>query len=75
MRPLVGIGFFGAYTTFSTMAMEGVRLLDQGRPARSAGYWLATLLVGQAAGAWPYAAWNLLLSGPLSFAGAFFLAR
>ena len=40
----------GAYTTFSTMAMEGVRLLDQGRPGMAVGYWLATLLVGQMAG-------------------------
>jgi fluoride exporter len=50
LRPLLGIGFLGAYTTFSTMAMEGVRLLDQDRPALAAGYWLATLLVGQMAG-------------------------
>jgi fluoride exporter len=50
LRPLLGIGFLGAYTTFSTMAMEGVRLLDRGRPAPAAGYWLATLLVGQMAG-------------------------
>ena len=50
LRPLLGIGFLGAYTTFSTMAMEGVRLVEDG--ARR------------------YAAWNLVLSGPLSFAGA-----
>src|ERR1041384_8357800 len=30
-RPLVSIGFFGAYTTFSTMAVEGVKLIDAGR--------------------------------------------
>jgi fluoride ion exporter CrcB/FEX len=29
---LLPIGFLGAYTTLSTMAMDGVRLLDQGRP-------------------------------------------
>jgi CrcB protein len=52
LRPLLMIGFFGAYTTFSTMAMEGVRLLDRGRPGLAVGYWVATLLVGQMAGVW-----------------------
>lgn len=47
---LVGTGFLGAYTTFSTFTFETVRLLEDG--------------------AWRYAAWNLALSGPLSFAGA-----
>jgi CrcB protein len=47
---LVGTGFLGAYTTFSTFTFENVRLLEDG--------------------AWRYAAWNLALSGPLSFAGA-----
>jgi CrcB protein len=47
---LVGTGFLGAYTTFSTFTFETLRLLEDG--------------------AWRYAAWNLLLSGPLSFTGA-----
>jgi CrcB protein len=50
LRPLLAIGLLGAYTTFSTMAMEGVRLLDQGRLGLAVGYWVATLLVGQMAG-------------------------
>jgi fluoride exporter len=50
LRPLLGIGLLGAYTTFSTMAMEGVHLLDQGRLGLAVGYWVATLLVGQMAG-------------------------
>ena len=52
LRPLLAIGFLGAYTTFSTMAMEGVRLLDEGRPGLAVGYWLVTLLGGQMAGVW-----------------------
>jgi fluoride exporter len=47
---LVGTGFLGAYTTFSTFTFETLRLLEDG--------------------AWRYAAWNVLLSGPLSFTGA-----
>jgi fluoride exporter len=50
LRLLLMIGFFGAYTTFSTMAMDGVQLLDQRRPGLAVGYWVATLLVGQMAG-------------------------
>lgn len=50
VRSLVGIGFFGAYTTFSTMAVEGVRLADAGRVGAALAYWAATLVVGQMAG-------------------------
>jgi hypothetical protein len=34
------------------MAMDGVRLLDQGRPGLVVGYRVATLLVGQMAEVW-----------------------
>jgi CrcB protein len=63
LRPLLMIGFLGAYTTFSTMAMEGVRLLDDDRPGLAVGYWMATLLVGQMAGVWGMWLGRLRLAG------------
>ncbi len=44
------IGLIGSYTTFSTMAVEGVMLVDEGRAITAVGYWLATLIAGLAAG-------------------------
>jgi CrcB protein len=49
LRTLITIGFFGAYTTFSTMALEGVRLLDIGHESVALSYWIASFLVGQSA--------------------------
>jgi CrcB protein len=49
-RPLIAIGFFGAYTTFSTMAVEGVRLIVAAKLNVAIAYWVATLIFGQMAG-------------------------
>lgn len=50
LRAFLLIGLIGSYTTFSTMALEGVLLIDEGRAFVAAGYWLATLMAGLAAG-------------------------
>lgn len=48
--PLLGTGFLGGYTTFSTFTYENMQLVQDR--------------------AWRYVAWNVVLSGSLSFAGA-----
>jgi CrcB protein len=45
-RPLLGTGFCGALTTFSTMQVEAFRLARAGRPALAAGYLLASTAAG-----------------------------
>lgn len=49
MRSFFLIGLLGAYTTFSAMAMEGVLLIDGGQVGMALIYWVATLILGQAA--------------------------
>jgi CrcB protein len=44
-RALLGTGFCGGLTTFSTLQVEAVRLVDGGRPAMAAAY-LAISVVG-----------------------------
>ncbi|HYF71931.1 MAG TPA: fluoride efflux transporter CrcB [Nocardioides sp.] len=45
LRPFVGVGVLGGFTTFSTYAVDTVSLVDAGRPAVALGYGAGTLLV------------------------------
>jgi fluoride exporter len=45
-RPLLGTGFCGALTTFSTVQLEVVRMFDAGRYGLAAGYVGASLVLG-----------------------------
>ena len=51
---LVGTGFCGTLTTFSTFGLEVVRLAEQRGAARAGGYVVTTLVLGlgAAAGGW-----------------------
>ncbi len=45
-RPLAGTGFCGAYTTFSTMQLELLKMLDHRYYLLAAGYALASITAG-----------------------------
>ena len=57
---LVGTGFCGTLTTFSTLGAEIVRLVGQGRRGHAAAYLGATLVLGVGAAAAAYGAAGLL---------------
>ena len=49
LRPFLAVGVLGGFTTYSTFAVDVVRLTDAGHAALAVGYLLASVLGGVAA--------------------------
>lgn len=49
MRPLLGTGYCGAFTTFSTVQLELLKMLDDHRYGLAAGYAAASVIGGYVA--------------------------
>lgn len=49
LRPFVGVGVLGGFTTYSTYAVDVVALVDAGRPGRALAYGALTVVVALAA--------------------------
>jgi len=48
-RPVIGTGFLGAYTTFSTFMVEAVELIRDGHPETAVAYLAASVFAGLSA--------------------------
>lgn len=48
-RPLIGTGFCGAFTTFSTLQLELLKMIDDGRYGLAAAYAAGSIAAGYAA--------------------------
>ncbi len=48
VRPFFAVGFLGSYTTFSTLAVESVLLIKDGRVAIGVGYTVVSVAAGLA---------------------------
>jgi CrcB protein len=64
LRPFVATGVLGAFTTFSTFAVESVVLVDHGRPTLAVVYVVSTVVVGLAAAWCGVAAARVLAARP-----------
>ncbi|HEX6075396.1 MAG TPA: CrcB family protein [Micromonosporaceae bacterium] len=69
LRPFLGTGVLGGFTTFSTYAVGVATLLQAGRPVVAAGYLLGTAVSALAATWLGMTATRLALSPILEYAG------
>lgn len=51
LRPFLGVGFLGSFTTFSALAVEADHLARDGQALLAGGYWFASITLGLAAAA------------------------
>ncbi|MGY1724955.1 fluoride efflux transporter CrcB [Blastococcus sp. SYSU DS0533] len=64
IRPFLGVGVLGGFTTYSTFAVEVVQLADAGAPGTAVGYVLLSVLGGVAAAAAGTVAGRALAGAP-----------
>ncbi len=63
LRPLLGTGFCGALTTFSSVVVEADRMVAHGRPGTAAAYLAASVAGGLVAGGLGLVGMRALLAG------------